>query len=77
VRTLSGEVVIEGSGSDDKEHDKETVAEDPLKNTAIGGTALQDASKEKMYEIAQKMGIDGRSTMKKDELYQAIKEEKG
>lgn len=36
-------------------------------------TKLEDRSKEELYEEAQKIGIEGRSDMDKDELVKAIR----
>lgn len=37
------------------------------------GTALEDRSKDELYDEAKKIGIDGRSGMTKDELVKAIR----
>jgi len=37
------------------------------------GTALDDRSKDELYERAREIGIDGRSGMTKDELIKAIR----
>lgn len=37
------------------------------------GTALDDRSKDELYEQAREIGIDGRSGMTKDELIKAIR----
>ena len=38
-----------------------------------GGTALEDRSKDALYDEAKEIGIEGRSDMTKDELVKAIR----
>ncbi len=40
------------------------------------GTKLEDRTKDDLYEEAQKIGIEGRSTMTKAELVKTIREHK-
>lgn len=69
VRTLDGGLVAEGSEDSPEE---ETTS---LADTSIGSKQLQDMSREELYEVAQDLGIEGRSDMDKDELFQAIRDE--
>lgn len=66
VRTLAGGVVHEGEDQD--------VGGIDLSDTEIGGRRLQDMTRDELYAMAQDKGVDGRSNMDKDELFQAIKE---
>ena len=40
-------------------------------------TTGEDASKQKLYEEAKKLGVDGRSSMNKDELIAALRRARG
>lgn len=42
-------------------------------NVDARGTKLEDRTKEDLYDEAQKIGIEGRSEMSKDELADAIR----
>ncbi|HET7328897.1 MAG TPA: ChaB family protein [Nocardioidaceae bacterium] len=64
----------ERSGPSDRQAEKST----PQSRQDAGGTAGgvdANASKQHLYERAQQLDIDGRSTMTKDDLVQAIERE--
>lgn len=43
-----------------------------LKGGGAGGSSSQGATKQELYEKTKELGIDGRSSMSKDELEKAI-----
>ncbi len=43
----------------------------------VGSASLEERTKSELYEMAQEMGIEGRSAMTKDELAQAVAEQGG
>lgn len=44
--------------------------------TGNPNTSLEDRSKQELYNVAQEMGIEGRSKMKKSELVTAIRQKR-
>src|SRR5690606_40169638 len=43
----------------------------------VGSASSEERTKSELYEMAQEMGIEGRSAMTKDELAQAVAEQGG
>lgn len=60
----------DSSGSSDKYDSK-----DDYERGGTAGGVDQNATKEHLYELAQKLDIEGRSTMNKDELIDALEKE--
>lgn len=67
--------LVPATAADDNELSQPTTEED-TSTSSTSDNSNEEPTKEELYEEAQELDVEGRSSMNKDELQEAVEEEK-